>query len=876
MKRYCHHLSCFLCLLMGINGGFLLAQQAETLANSPDADINAYQRQSRQLIDVMAYMFNVMGDPEVPIQEKKIIFTESYLKLFDSEEVQIEDDLVEGRSVSVRKNVAAYLKDIDFFFKSASFEFIEESVSHQVTEQGELSFKFQLRRYLKAENLEGDSVNNEQLRFVELNVNRETETIKIVSVYTVNLGLEEELANWWNNLPPYWKKLWAPEVRVNDEVNFEQLWEQHPGAKVNDTLQTAEGDTMILNYEWIFRSLVTLTSKKSLDFSGNADLKDLEALSFFRELETLDISGTQVSDLTPLRNLTHLKEFLCDNSKVKSFEPISYATDLEVISCSGTPINTLQTLTPFKELKTLNCADTKIPNLMPVGQLPKLERLNCQRAGIRNLLGLEKSTALRSLDASHTLVTSIAPLTNLSGLKTLRLTGTPVMDIAPLAGMKGLDKVYLDSTQVKSLEPLAGLKNLKVAYLDGAKVALPSALEFMNQHPHVVIVCTSQELTTWWEGLSVSWKSVFKEQPVTAASTPENLHKLLAIDKVVISPAMGVTDLSPLSKMVNLKEVELAGVRIRSLEPLKDLKKIRLLNISNTYVTDLRPIGQLIELVQVDVSKTGVQSLAPLGALLKLTSIRADSTLVTELDSLGKMSSLDFLSLEGTKMGKNQAVAFMDLNPECLLMYRTEELNIWWNSLSPEWKKALKSVKGVGQLPAPESLHKLAGLTDLDLGVQQGLSDLGGLEAFIRLRGIHFTQTQIGNLRPLVKHRQLEVLDCPKNPIASLEMLQFMPTIKRLNCSNTAIVSLDFIEVLINLEFLDISGTLIDDVKPLGNTRTLKELYCFNTRVKNLKHIENIKGLKRLVCYNTRLTEKKVEDFKAAVPGCEVIFYGGK
>ena len=80
-------------------------------------DNDSYEEQVLQLVHFVESAFNRLGDTTVTMREKDIIINESYLKFFRDDKVQIEDDLDENRQVVTNKNVQAYLKDINFFFK---------------------------------------------------------------------------------------------------------------------------------------------------------------------------------------------------------------------------------------------------------------------------------------------------------------------------------------------------------------------------------------------------------------------------------------------------------------------------------------------------------------------------------------------------------------------------------------------------------------------------------------------------------------------------------------------------------------------------------------------------------------------------------------
>jgi len=98
----------------------------------PVEELEEYKAQTVDLVAYLQFTLNTLGEPSTTANEKDIIINQSYIKLFRDDKVQIEDDLDENRDVVANKDVQAYLKDIDFFFKQVLFEINVEEVSHEL------------------------------------------------------------------------------------------------------------------------------------------------------------------------------------------------------------------------------------------------------------------------------------------------------------------------------------------------------------------------------------------------------------------------------------------------------------------------------------------------------------------------------------------------------------------------------------------------------------------------------------------------------------------------------------------------------------------------------------------------------------------------
>ena len=74
-----------------------------------------------------------------------------------------------------------------------------------------------------------------------------------------------------------------------------------------------------------------------------------------------------------------------------------------------------------------------------------------------------------------------------------------------------------------------------------------------------------------------------------------------------------VEDISALSKAENLRELHLVGLNIRSVEPIRSLKKLRRLSLDFCYsVKDISPLADLPELEYLSIAHTNVDNIDPL------------------------------------------------------------------------------------------------------------------------------------------------------------------------------------------------------------------------------------------------------------------------
>lgn len=155
------------------------------------------------------------------------------------------------------------------------------------------------------------------------------------------------------------------------------------------------------------------TGASGLSFSDLIHLSKLPLLYWPSELQWLDLSNTQVSDLSPIAKLTELKWLDLSNTQVADLSPI----------------------VGLSALLWLYLSNTQVSILNPLSGLSGLQRL----------------------DLDNTRVADLSSITGLSGLQRLSLENTPVWDLSPIASLSGLQRLYLKNTKVWNLSTIQHL-----------------------------------------------------------------------------------------------------------------------------------------------------------------------------------------------------------------------------------------------------------------------------------------------------------------------------------------------------------------------------------------------------------------------------------
>jgi len=139
---------------------------------------------------------------------------------------------------------------------------------------------------------------------------------------------------------------------------------------------------------------------------------EIAPLKHMKNLEVLDLSRNQISDLSPLSGLTSLKVlFLYDNKRVSDLSPLSKLTNLT----------------------NLSIYDNRISDLSPLSGLTNLTKLALGYNRISDLSPLKKLVNLTELGLRENQISDLEPLSGLANLKRLSLDKGRVNDWSPVA-----------------------------------------------------------------------------------------------------------------------------------------------------------------------------------------------------------------------------------------------------------------------------------------------------------------------------------------------------------------------------------------------------------------------------------------------------------
>lgn len=794
--------------------------EAQELGEYTKEEVKEFSQKVEDQIRFLEYFLNTVGSESTSARDKDVIIRDSYSKIFRDEKVQVEDDLLLDRKVITNKDVTAYLKDVEFFFKDAKFKFRIREVEPALRDNDALFFIVSLDRTLSAVGLNNEKIENTQPRFIEVNLDRNSNELKIASIYTTKLSRDEELTEWWNTLSYEWSNYFRGKFGfMEDSLTMDQI------NRISDI--------------------------DSLNLSGNKIIQDLSPIHALRELKYVDISNTNVQDLSPISNVTFLTYLDISNTPAEDIQFIKYSERLTYLDISGTRISEIEELKNLDNLKHLKIINTPLQGFGVLNAFKALETLDLEESGFSNLENISALQGLRALSLKGNYLINFGFINELKALETLNLEETNVMDLTPLSGLSKLRIVNINGTEVSNLDALDGLESIRTIYADQTSIPEEVADSFTRKNRSVLLIHQVETLQAWWDGLPEGWEGVLRK------SYPE---------------IQGQPSVEELYLMVGADSLDLSGSSVVNLRPIVKFKKLVKLSFDDTKIHDISPLSESRTLEILYGNSSAITNLGPLVHLKSLNELHLNSTNIASIAPLKRLENLSYVDVDQTEVPKWEVLELLQAVPEVNIIFRTRELQAWWEGLSDSWRAAFKGQFELDDDPSSAELHAMTASPKLNVEGGQ-INLIEPLLAFFNLRELSIHNVPLSDISALSQMQTLRHLSVTQAPISNLEPISGLQELEYLNLSNTGIEDLRPLEPLKSLKTFIASGTNVRNLRGLSGLTALEELDIASTNVRSLNPIMGLVQLKRLICFNTRIRSRQVDNFKRANPDCEVRYY---
>jgi internalin A len=343
-------------------------------------------------------------------------------------------------------------------------------------------------------------------------------------------------------------------------------------------------------------SFVGFTNLQYLDLSHN-QISEINGLNELTQLQYLDLSHNQISEINGLSKLTQLLHLDLTNNRLSEIQSLNALMKIQYLDLSHNQISEIKNLNELTQLRSLNLSSNRINVVEGLNELIRLENLDVFDNQIREIKNLDGLTQLVSLSLSDNQITNIEALSKLYQLEFLNLWGNQITDIKPLAELTNLNSLELSRNQIREINNLSSLTQLKE--LD------------LSQNQIIEI-----------KGLS-------------------QLTQLLSLEL----NSNNIIEIKDLHQLTELKILELSYNQITEIENLNELSQLRSLLLSHNQISEIKNLINLTQLETLDLSRNKISNIKNLDNLTQLKTLSLDCNLIIEIENLNYLSRLHNLNL---------------------------------------------------------------------------------------------------------------------------------------------------------------------------------------------------------------------------------------
>src|SRR5690349_3265937 len=407
-----------------------------------------------------------------------------------------------------------------------------------------------------------------------------------------------------------------------------------------------------------------------------------------------------------------------------------------------------------------------------------------------------------------------------------------------------------------------------------------------------------EALTNWWKSLSFEWQAIFKRKLNVIDSVDLNdIKDMIALNELDLSGNEYIQSIEPLSQMVNLRLLNLAGTNISDLTPIRNLTELVELNLTRTKIFDLTPLKYAIKLARLNINETEVRSVAVLEKMTAMRNLEMQRTHVIDFGPLSNLQALQNLDLKGTQIANLSPVEnlgeLMELNVAQTPIQDLSPVHdltaLVTLNIDSTLVRDVRPLSGLGNLEVLKanytfisdltplkSLSKLQRLYCDHTPVNKAIADAfmaskpGALVIFdskdlqnwwnsLPQNWKHILSTT-AKIRPVPTKEELARLPnvdsinfSNDRSITSLEPLRKLQKLKVVLANNTGVTDLSPLQDHRDIRYLDISDTDVTDLAALSKFPRLETLRADRSNIEKIEALINLKQLKEVYVDRTAL-----------------------
>ncbi|QWG26610.1 LPXTG cell wall anchor domain-containing protein [Bacillus mycoides] len=199
---------------------------------------------------------------------------------------------------------------------------------------------------------------------------------------------------------------------------------------------------------------------KTLTIYSGEGINEIAGLEYMTNLEKLTLRESNVTDISVISELRHLKYLDLSSNPIESIQPVSKLENLDMLFLRDNKIADLTPLSQMKKIKILDLIGNNIKDLTPLFTVLSLEEVYLANNQISNLSGIEKLKNVKLLWIGNNKISDVEPISKMSNLIELEIADSELKDISPLSKLGKLQVLNLEENYISDISALGELTDL--------------------------------------------------------------------------------------------------------------------------------------------------------------------------------------------------------------------------------------------------------------------------------------------------------------------------------------------------------------------------------------------------------------------------------
>ena len=307
------------------------------------------------------------------------------------------------------------------------------------------------------------------------------------------------------------------------------------------------------------------------------DLSDLRHLPY---LEKLTITGREITDLSFLSGMTHLRELDLSGCTLRAdLAALNTLPELERLSLKGCSLSSIAFLEGAPALKELDLSGNAIGNLNPLASIPTLQVLNLRDNAVAVLKPLVGLKELTHLDLAENVLTDLTPISGCTKLTTLDVSGNKLTSNAPVQNLTALTTFRAEKNQLTDCAALAlctELRTLDISNNQLTDITMLSSLAKMTDFDF------SNNQVTALPALPDSAALVTINGAYNQLSSLQPLDKISSLNYVLMDYNPELDKIDFLANNPNMVQINVYGTKVSTAQANKCLDQSIIVNYDPT------------------------------------------------------------------------------------------------------------------------------------------------------------------------------------------------------------------------------------------------------------------------------------------------------